>query len=70
MKKLIVLIICNLPLMGQAQPSEGQDWWACQSVASSGLTYEGGQWKPQNFAHNKRFILIGEGDGVTQYLRI
>ena len=66
MKKLILLVAFTLPLMAQAQPPEGQDWWACQSVASSGLAYEGGQWKPANFSHNERFILIGEGAGVTK----
>ena len=60
MKKLILLVVFTLPLMGQAQPPEGQDWWACQSVESAGLHFEDGKWKLTWFNHDDRFILIGD----------
>lgn len=65
MKKLIALLAVNLPLAGQAQPPEGQDWWACQSVKAGGLSWENQQWNSATFAHSKRFILIADGDGLT-----
>ena len=65
MKKLILLIGLTLPLMGQAQPPEGQDWWACQSVESGGLIWKNGQWKSTGFNHDERFILIGDEENIV-----
>ena len=62
MKKLIALLAIALPLVGQAQPPEGQDWWACQSVASSGLKYKSGEWQGTDFVHDARFVLIADGE--------
>ena len=66
MKKLILLIAMTLPLMGQAQPPEGAEWWACQAVASAGLNWEDRQWQPARFKPNKRFILVAGDDGVSK----
>ena len=65
MKKLIALLAVTLPLVGQAQPPEGQDWWACQSVKAGGLHWENGQWRSTGFNHDNRFILISDGDNIT-----
>ena len=66
MKTIWTLIFLVTPWMAQAQPPEDKDWWACQSVENSGAIWEGGQWKPRTFKLNDRFILIGEGAGVTK----
>ena len=65
MKKLILLIALTLPLMGQAQPPEGQDWWACQSVEAGGLIWKNGQWESTGFKHDDRFILIGDTGNIV-----
>jgi hypothetical protein len=65
MKKLIALLAFTLPLVGQAQPPEGQDWWACQSVKAGGLHWKNGQWKTTGFNHDDRFILISQGQSIT-----
>lgn len=65
MKKLILLVALALPLMGQAQPSEGQDWWACQAVQSAGLSWEDGRWEAARFRADNRFILVARGNGIT-----
>ena len=65
MKKLIALLAFTLPLVGQAQPPEGQDWWACQSVAAAGLIREDNGWKTAAFNHDARFTLIADGDGLS-----
>ena len=66
MRLLIPLLTILLPLSASAQPPEGQDWWACQSVASAGLRWEDRQWKTTKFKHDERFILIAEGDGLQK----
>ena len=66
MKKLVALLAVALPLMGQAQPPEGQDWWACQSVEYGGLKWENGKWKGTLFNHDKRFVLIAEDGGLKK----
>ena len=66
MRLLISLITILLPLSASAQPPEGQDWWACQSVESAGLNWEDRQWKTTRFKSNERFILIAEGDGLQK----
>ena len=65
MKKLILLVVFTLPLMAQAQPPEGQDWWACQSIASAGLIYELGKWEATGFISEQKFILIADGDSLS-----
>ena len=65
MKKLILLVAFTLPLMAQAQPPEGKDWWACQSVKAGGLHWNNGQWKSTGFHHDERFILIGDDENVV-----
>ena len=60
MKKLILLVVFTLPLMAQAQPPEGQDWWACQSVESAGVRFKDGKWEITRFNHDERFVLIGD----------
>ena len=67
MKKLILLVVFTLPLMAQAQPSEGQDWWACQEVQAAGLAWEGGNWVATGFEVSKRFLLVADGEGLTQH---
>ena len=64
MKKLCLLLSLWLPLTSQSQPPEGQDWWACQSVARSGLTYENRKWQGSDFEHDKRFVLISDGENL------
>ena len=66
MRLLIYLLAILLPLSASAQPPEGQDWWACQSVESAGLDWENRQWKTTRFNHSDRFILIAEGDGLQK----
>ena len=66
MKKLIALLAVALPLVGQAQPPEGQDWWACQSVAVGGLIWEKPSWRATRFIHDDRFILIGVNNTITE----
>lgn len=66
MKKFIALLAVTLPLMGQAQPSEGQDWWACQSVEVGGLIWEKPSWRATRFKHDDRFILIGGSNTITE----
>ena len=66
MKKLIALLAVALPLVGQAQPPEGKEWWACQSVESGGLIWENGRWRATLFNHDERFVLIAEGGGLTK----
>jgi len=66
MRLLISLLAILLPLSASAQPPEGQDWWACQSVESAGLNWEYRQWKATTFNHDERFILIAEGDGLQK----
>ena len=66
MKKLIALLAVTLPLVGQAEPPEGQDWWACQSVAAGGLIWEKPSWRATRFNHDFRFILIGVNNTITE----
>ena len=65
MKKIWTLILLVTPFMSQAQPPEGQDWWACQSVAAAGLIREDNGWKTAAFNHDARFTLIADGDGLS-----
>lgn len=65
MKKLIALLAVALPLVGQAQPSEGQDWWACQTVENAGLIYRSGKWESTYFSGELKFILISDGNSLT-----
>ena len=66
MKKLILLVVFTLPLIAQAQPPEGQDWWACQSIEKAGLNFEDGRWMPKKFKPDRRFILIAGDEGITK----
>lgn len=66
MRLLIPFLTILLPLSASAQPPEGQDWWACQSLASAGLGWKDQQWKTEGYNHNERFILIAEGDGLSK----
>ena len=66
MRLLISLLTILLPLSASAQPPEGQDWWACQSVESAGLIWKDQRWNPSSFTYDERFILIAEGDGLQK----
>ena len=65
MKKLILLVVFTLPLMAQAQPPEGQDWWACQSVQNAGLIYQSGAWESVYFSDELKFVLIADVSSLT-----
>ena len=67
MKKIWTLILLVTPFMSQAQPPEGQDWWACQSVQAAGLVWEGGNWVATGFEVSGRFLLVADGEGLTQH---
>ena len=64
MKSLIAIAALLASMSVCAQPLEGEDWWACQSVAAAGLIREDNGWKPATFNHNARFTLIADGDGL------
>ena len=66
MKKLIALLAVALPLMGQAQPPEGQDWWACQSVENAGLVYRSGKLESTYFSDEHKFILVADGNSLKK----
>ena len=66
MTKPLLAILLLLPLSGYTQPPEGQDWWACQSVASSGLQHDDGEWRATDFEHDYRFILIAEDESLNR----
>lgn len=65
MKKLIALLAVTLPLVGQAQPPEGQDWWACQHVEAVGMRFDEGVTRPLFFEPDGPFVLVLSEDGKS-----
>ena len=65
MKSLIAIAALLASMSVCAQRPEGQDWWACQSVAAAGLIREDTGWKTATFNHDARFTLIADGDGLS-----
>ena len=63
MKSLIAIAALLASMSVCAQRPEGQDWWACQSVAAAGLIREDNRWKTAAFNHDARFTLI---DAMSQ----
>jgi len=49
-----------------ANSQPDKDWWACQYIKDTGLTWEDGNWKAANFKMQKPFVLISDGqDSLT-----
>ena len=65
MKSLIAIAALLASMSVCAQRPEGQDWWACQSVAAAGLIREDNLWKTAAFNHDALFTLIADGDGLS-----
>ena len=65
MKSLVAIAALLASMAVCAQRPEGEDWWACQSVAAAGLIREDSRWKTAAFNHDARFTLIADGDGLS-----
>jgi hypothetical protein len=57
---LVMLAATSTVAVAAGQP------WACQFTATGGLLWKNGQWKPSGFNTGQPFVLVQDGDVLTQ----